>query len=149
MAERDLGSFKEALENMDLEVIASTSIINTTGQIVKLNVDQLRNGLTSEEGRLIKYRNPLYALEKNQLNPLPGLGNPDFILTGAFTSPENFRAELVGDAVRIYSIEEKAPKLEARDGADMIYGLGEERHDLYIEEDLEPEFMEEVKKSLK
>ena len=131
---------------MDLSAIAASSIDKTAEEISRLNVDQLRHGLTASEGRLKRYRNNKYARVKNEMNPLPGLGNPDFILTGAFTS--KIQTEVSGGLIGTHSYDEKAPELEARDGADNIYGLGPARHKVYVEESLQPAFMGGVNEAL-
>jgi hypothetical protein len=143
---RDLGSFKQALEDLDLQEISRIVVEKTAPKISELNVDQLRHGLTSQETRLRPYRGAKYARVKHEMNPLPGLGNPDFILTGAFTGA--IRTEVQGDTVGTHSYNEKAPELEARDGADKIYGLGSERHNEYVQETLQPEFIQEAKNAL-
>lgn len=48
------------------------------------NRKQLYEGFDREGNRLRKYRSAKYARVKNQMNPRPGLGNPDFYVTGAF-----------------------------------------------------------------
>lgn len=143
---RDLGNFLEALEKMDLADIAGQAIDKTAEEITRLNVDQLKHGETSTGERLKKYRNNKYARIKNEMNPLPGLGNPDFILFGGFTS--KIETERRGDTIGVHSYDEKAPYLEERDGADRIYGLGEERHNIYVTETLEPAFQAEVIEAL-
>lgn len=145
-AGRDLGNFLEALQTMDLAAIADQAIDKTAEEISRLNVDQLRHGETPTGGRLKRYRNNKYARVKNQMNPLPGLGNPDFILFGGFTS--KIETERVGDTIGTHSYDQKAPYLEDRDGADNIYGLGEERHNEYVTQTLEPAFQAGVMEAL-
>lgn len=142
MAGRDLGSFFDSLEKMDLLQISEDAIDLTIDRISERNVDQLRHGLTSLGTHLRPYRSNKYARVKNEMNPLPGLGNPDFILFGGFTGA--IRTERVGDTIGTHSYDPKAPKLENRDGANNIYGMDEEEHAGYVNEDLQPVFMQEI-----
>jgi hypothetical protein len=48
------------------------------------NKKQLFAGFDNNGNRLKKYKSSVYALRKASLNPLPGFGNPDYFLTGAF-----------------------------------------------------------------
>ena len=143
-------TFGELLENinqMDLEEISRRSLDQTIDRIADLNREQLKQGITSTGGRLRPYRSRNYAIVKNQMNPLPGLGNPDFLVTGAFHA--KIQAERFGDTIGVHSYDQKAESLEARDGADKIYGLIPENHNLYVEEDLTPVYLKEVRQSLK
>lgn len=143
---RSLGDLLEALNNLDLEEVAEMAIEETLDSIADRNREQLLNGFTSAGTRLGKYRSYKYALAKNALNPLPGLGNPDFKLTGDFHRA--IKAELFNGTVGVHSYDSKAEKLEDRDGADNIYGLEAEQHRQYVEEDLSPVYYSHIHKSL-
>ena len=69
-----------------LEQEAYRILANVQEQITQLNTDQLYKGLTPQGQRLKSYSPPRgkYAKAKNQMNPLPGLGNPDLKVTGNF-----------------------------------------------------------------
>lgn len=143
----DFGEFRELLTGLDVQTTAEEAIDATLDRMAARNREQLRQGYTSTGKRLRPYRQYTYAQYKNLLNPLPGLWNPDFILTGAFT--ERIEAERVGDTIGVHSYDPKAPDLELRDSPDEIYGLGEEQHNLYVEEDLQPSFMEGIYRAFK
>ena len=152
---RDLGSFLASLQSMNLETISEVAIDNTLDQMKERNIDQLRHGYDSKGNRLPGYKWEEYANTKHAQNALPGFGNPDYILKGGFTGA--FVAERSGDLIGIYSLDGKAQKLEERTddinqdrqkGADLIYGLGEKEHNSYVKEDLEPAFMDEVRRAL-
>jgi hypothetical protein len=143
----DPGEYLSNLENMDLQAITERAIDKTLDRIADRNREQLYQGFTPTGGRLAPYRRRKYAAIKNEMNPLPGFGNPDFYLTGAFH--RQIQAERVGDIVGVHSYDSKAPKLEDRDGADNIYGMGEEHHNEYVREDLSPVYYQEIAESLK
>jgi hypothetical protein len=146
-AEMTFGSLLDDMRKLDLEAIAVESITETIPQILDRNKRQLYHGLTSEGQNLRKYRRRKYAEVKNEMNPLPGLGNPDFFFTGDFYN--NFFGAIYGEDVVVNSRNWKATKLEARDGADHIYGLGTEEHQGYVREDLSPVYYLKIHKRLK
>lgn len=142
-----LGDLLESLQSLDLEEVASAAIEETMPELIKRNRDQLYHGITSTGGRLAAYRRRKYAQAKNLMNPLPGFGNPDFYVTGAFY--EAIRGEVSGGVVGIHSYDSKAPYLEDRDGADNIYGLTFDNQAEYIQEDMGPAFFRGVHERLK
>lgn len=141
------GELLDNLNGMDLEEISKRALDETVDRIADLNREQLKAGFTSTGNRLRPYRSKNYAAVKNLMNPLPGLGNPDFLVTGAFHA--KIQAERFGDNIGVHSYDQKAEDLEARDGADNIYGLTEDNHSKYVEEDLSPVYYREVRESLK
>jgi hypothetical protein len=142
----------ENLENINVKAIAIETVADNTEEIAALNVDQLRHGLNSA-GNLIgdirPYKSAEYAFEKNQMNPEPGLGNPDLIKTGSFTS--KIYAEAQGDKFIIDSTDEKTAKLEKKynvgqnDGDELrgrILGLDDESKETLVDEYLRPDFQQ-------
>jgi hypothetical protein len=102
---------------------------------------QLYAGLNKEGGRLRKYRNNKYARVKNEMNPAPGLGNPDLFVTGAFY--EGVEVKLAGQAIDIQSIDEKGPDLKEKYHP---FGLGGDYRKEFIDNVYQPNFRKEVKK---
>jgi hypothetical protein len=151
---RDLGDMLRAIQSLDLPTIGEQVLENQADIILQRNKDQLYRGETTDGGRLPPYKSEAYAIEKNILNPLPGLGHADHYLTGAFY--EAFVVDISGGVLHIESHDPKALTLEERAGygdqqagADLTYGLGEKEHDEYIEEDYKPGFYEQVHRDLK
>lgn len=152
--DRDFGDLQEALETLDIREEVYAAIDTTVDRLADMNRDQLLLGYTSNLTRLPRYASYSYAKLKNAMNPAPGIGNPDYYLTGAFQS--RIRAERFGEEIEVASYDEKAPYLEARtghgnaeEGADLMYGPTVENHNIYVEEDLEPEILDRIEKQLK
>jgi len=79
------------------------------------------------------------------MNPVPGLGNPDFFLTGAFQRAISVQVQ--GGTIRTLMNDSKSDDLLKRDPD--IIGLGGEFKKELIDTKLRPAFLAEVKKSLK
>jgi len=118
---------------------AKSAIGRTSDVIAELNVEQLEAGFTSEGKRLRKYRNRNYAMFKNAINPLPGFGNPDLILTGSFT--KSFQIDVGSDDIEVVS--DDIHNLAERYGED-IFGLSDDNQEFYNEEIFFPEFAESI-----
>jgi hypothetical protein len=85
-------------------------------------VKQMRAGKNADGKRIGKYRNKAYARKKNEMNPEPGLGNVDLILTGEFS--RNIFAQSDGGVMEIASNDSKSPMLEEKYG-ESIFGLSD------------------------
>lgn len=93
---------------------------------------QMRAGKNADGKRIGKYRNNAYAKKKNEMNPEPGLGNVDLILTGEFS--RNIFAQSDGGVMEIASGEfsrhifaqndSKSQMLEEKYG-ESIFGLSD------------------------
>ena len=78
-------SLAEKFNSLNTDKIINESLNETKDEFKSINKEQLRAGKTNTGKNIApKYRSKKYALAKNQMNPLPGLGNPDLHLTGAF-----------------------------------------------------------------
>jgi len=139
-----LKKYQNVRSNVD--AIAEKSIEDTKEQLLDFNTEQLFKGLTSMEGNFQQYASPIYADLKASRNPLPGYGNPDLFLTGAFY--RGFQAEVSGGLIKIYSTDAKAESLEKKYGKDYIYGLSEGYRQEYINEVLRKAFFRNIKKQL-
>ena len=109
--------------NFDVNKEIISSIKEHQAEIVDANVEQLMKGFDSEGKRLEKYSSPEYARMKNQMNPAPGIGNPDLRLEGQFHEAF-FVAEINKDFFKISSKDWKREKLIRWYGID-IFGLNE------------------------
>ena len=70
---------------IDLTAEAAEIITDNPDELLNLERKQLfEMGEDSKGQKLKPYRNPKYARAKNELNPLPGLGTPDYYVTGDF-----------------------------------------------------------------
>lgn len=83
--------------------------------------EQLRHGTSAKGGRLRPYRSPAYAKKKAAMNSLPGYGNPDLKLTGAFY--RGIKINITGSKIRLYSTDQKAPMLLQKYSEDAVFGL--------------------------
>lgn len=118
---------------------------DTAPEYVKDQKDQLYAGFNSIGQRLHSYAWATYAEKKNQMNPVPGYGNPDLKLTGAFYS--EIRADIDNDGFQVYSTDEKSQMLEDKYGTE-IWTLGEDAKRGYINEQLRPVFILNVQNQL-
>ena len=136
----DLQEIVKTLKS-NLKQIAAIAIQDTETEFIKLNVEQLESGFDSKKKRLRKYRSPQYAQLKNQQNALPGLGNPDLILTGAFTG--SFNLNVAAENYTIFATDYKANDLTKKYGDD-IFGLGETQNEYYSQNVVFPVMMETI-----
>ena len=81
----DSDEFIRHIQQIDVEAEAQKVLKQHTKNAADLNRDQLKKGFDANGERLKPYKNARYASYKNTKNPLPGLGNPDLILSGSFT----------------------------------------------------------------
>lgn len=89
-------------------------------ELADLNREQLMEGKDSEGNTLRKYRRPRYARVKNEMNPVPGYGNPDLKLTGAFH--RSIFADVEGKSILFDAKDSKVSDLAAKYG-ESIFGL--------------------------
>lgn len=118
------------VKKIDLRKAAIAVIQETSADLVELNKKQLYEKSITSEGVLLKlYSSPLYAINKNERNPLPGLFHPDFRDTGAFQ--DGMYAQVKSGSVIMYgSTDSKSALLEARDGKE-IFGLTKDNIRVY------------------
>lgn len=124
------------LQSINMATIVSDSIEETTDDFIAENKKQLLAGYDSNGDRLLKYQSNKYARVKNEYNPLPGLGNPDLNLTGAFQA--RIEATLSGTTITELSTDSKGPELEQKYGP-QIFGVGGEYKNNYLSESLGPQ----------
>ena len=99
------------INGLDLWQIGADTLSAHVEEIAAMNRQQLMEGVGSDGQPL----NPSYAWNdyaqmKQQMNPLPGLGNPDLKLTGAFHASIKYEVkdkELISKANDIHGLEAK------------------------------------------
>lgn len=129
------------LNEVDVATEAVTAITQTKDEMIMLNQVQLSAGYDSEGYRLLQYRSKDYAASKHLQNPLPGIGNPDLILTGAFIS--SFDVKLSGYDILFNASDDKAPELLSKYGDDVL-GLMHGQQRYYNEEVFYPVFARQI-----
>lgn len=126
------------LKSVNLDTQVPIIVQNTRDEMVKLNRDQLyRHGIKSNGENLAPYRSIAYAIKKNNVNPSPGLFNPDFFVTGSFQRGMYAQVK-AGTSVIFGSTDFKADRLEERDGKE-IFGLTQDNKRVYLDNTVMPE----------
>ena len=137
------GEILEELEQLDIDALVRESVEEVSTEYIKKNLDQLYEGLNSEGQKILpRYRSNKYARVKNEMNSAPGLGTPDLFLTGAFYAGS--KARLEGDDIVEESSVEYSKDLENRYDPNQIWGLDEENHDEFVNEDLQTLIIEKI-----
>lgn len=103
-----------------LPIIVGECMLTEQDEIVKLNAEQMLEGINSEGEQIGEYHNTGYALDKNRMNPKAGYGNVDLNLTGGFQDRMYLIAN--GSEYEITSMDEKTNKLIWQYG-EIIFGL--------------------------
>lgn len=136
-----ISSLSEKFKALNTDKVIDESLNETKDEFKAINKQQLKAGKTNTgENVAPKYRSRKYASAKNQMNPLPGLGNPDLFLTGAFY--EGIDVEVGKDVFDIISKDEKGPELENK--YKDIFGLGNNFKKKYLDEDLGPTVQKKI-----
>lgn len=136
-----------------VEVVNAWTILNFQDEIVKTMSDmadelaeqnrkQLKKGQTAKGGRFKQYASDWYAVAKNRMNPIPGLGNPDLIVKGEFAAGIKLVVGLDGGDMG--STDGKADRLEGMYGADNIFGMNDESLG-----EIKPEFSDKLVQNVK
>tara|TARA_R110000772_G_C13310310_1_gene440369 strand:- start:37661 stop:38116 length:456 start_codon:yes stop_codon:yes gene_type:complete len=119
-------------------------------RIIALNTEeQLHLGLGQKGQKLLpRYSRVRYALRKNQLNPLAGLGTPDLKLTGEFY--DKFFLTTKSKQVEFNSSAEHTKHLVKRYGSTQdIFGLNTKNAAILNNEILFPKLAKWLLKTLK
>lgn len=143
-------SLAKRFESLNTDAIIADSLEETKDSFAELNKQQMRAGKTKTGDKIGSTTNPnnqtsnyykwkKYAAAKNDMNPLPGLGNPDLFLTGSFY--DGIDVEIGSNVFDIISTDEKGPELE--DKYPDILGLGSNFKKEYLDE-LKPVVMDKI-----
>lgn len=141
-----LPEFQRRFSKLDLNRELSNAIQDSYSSAVALNKGQLFNRGEDSEGNKLKYNSTFYALDKNKSNPLPGFGNADLFVTGAFYN--GFYAQVKGNKSVIFgSTDPKTSKLEDRFGK-KIFGLTKDNRKVFAVEILRPKLEQYITKTI-
>lgn len=131
---------------LNLQDVSERSMEEAAPDMTRRQREQFLEGKNSKGKRIGRYRNPAYARLKAQMNPVPGLGNVDLRLTGEFL--KGVYTEIRGDQVIVDSVDEKTNDLAEKYG-EVIFGLAPDPKAAFVNEDLQPVFMKNVRNELK
>ena len=141
----DVVEFKEMFELLDLQKTLSESISETKEDLAESNRTQMYWGFDST-GALIGEKHPylstVYALRKEEMNPLPGFGKPDLYLTGTFN--KSIKVDINSDTYK-FTADDPNGLLDSDRYGDDVLGLNEQFKTDYVTEFLEPAFNEKIK----
>lgn len=128
----------EKLQRVKLNEEIPAIIQRNSNEAVKLNRKQLYDKGRDVNGqKLVPYQSQTYALEKNRVNPSPGLFTPDLYLTGAFQ--RGFYAQVKGGTTIIFgSTDMKTSDLE-RKYTNKIFGLSNDSKAEFLRLTIMPE----------
>lgn len=129
------------LEALDIHRESKIAVGKTTEAMIALNKEQLEAGYGADGKRIGRYRSQVYAQMKNAMNPLPGLGNVDLILTGAFS--DSFQVDVNGDEIERIATDSKTDVLIDKYGDD-VFGLTDNNQEFYNEEVFYPVMADQV-----
>lgn len=115
-------------ESIKLRAQVPIIIEETKDVLISLNQEQLLKGVDSNGETLLPYRNQNYALYKNSLNPLAGMGTPDLKLSGQFF--KEWVVKVSNSEMEFDSNDSKTPNLVKKYG-DTVFGLSEESRKTY------------------
>lgn len=129
------------LQSIDIEAELAIAVGSNKDAVLTAIKGNLYKGFTGNNERLRPYFDADYAEMKNEMNPSAGKGNPDFYLTGQFYN--NFYLDVDRQTLEVGSTDEKAAKLEQRDGND-IYKMSEEARKNVWESDIKPTLAQSI-----
>ena len=140
-----INQLRSRLTALNVKEEAEEALYQSREEMIELQGDQLSHGLNSKGGKIGKYKSDKYAAKKFAQNPLAGLGNMDWILTG------ELKGELFVDVrPQTYVIDTADPKAGKliEDFGDP-FGLTKESKVKLIAGKLRPVFIKNVKEELK
>jgi hypothetical protein len=133
----------DALEELNLKEVVLEAIEDHKEDYVKLNLEQLYQGLNPQGEKITpEYVEGPYRRKKARMNSAPGEGTPDFKLSG--DSYDETHAEVDEDEIEIKTDTEYFQYNEQRWGDAEIWGLDESNHEEFVDEILQPLIVEKV-----
>lgn len=132
----------DRFKKVDVQDLSEQSMEAAAPKLSQRQREQLLEGKNALGEKVGRYRNPQYARMKNAMNPKPGYGVPDLKLSGNFH--KGIYTDVRGDTIITDSTDTKTQKLADKYGEE-IFGLSEEKKNVFIKEDLHPVFMEKIK----
>lgn len=121
---RTIYNMLQAVEKMDMQYLIESSLVDSQEDYVKLQKDQMLNGMNVNDEKIGRYKSNEYASKKYQQNSLAGFGNVDLRLHGPFHG--GIFADVREDVIVVDSLDAKSEKLMAM-YSDKIFGLGPTR----------------------
>lgn len=122
------------LNLLDVKKEIRIAIERNLKTMLTMNQAQLYAGKDTKGGTFAKYVWHDYAWMKNEMNPIPGEGNPDLKLTGSFY--RGFYATIMSGSIFMNSTDAKAEELQAKyggDNGDLLFGLNDDNQELFGE----------------
>lgn len=132
------------LKKVDVSFEAESAIEATKKDIIDRQQGQLVRGIRADGKPIGKYKSPAYAKKKHEMNPIPGFGNMDWILTGSLKS-EIF-VDVRPDIFVIDSADPKTARLIDNFGDP--FGLTKKNQKEYVEGVLRTNFMSRMRKAI-
>jgi hypothetical protein len=138
----------DRLDRTELTPIIILCLETSKYEWLSLNRGQLHDG-QDNTGRLQSpdYADERYAVHKNEENPVPGLGVPDFFVTGDYYNSIQMTVNASQYSITTYSQGVPyGPKLEAKWSRN--YGLDPENLGFFSHEIVRPKVVKELVKEL-
>lgn len=132
-------------KRLDLERALEKAFDENLPQYVDEVKVQLYHGFDGNGERLRPYANDNYAAKKTSMNPLPGFGNPDLHLTGAWYN--GIETQRSGQSLKTASSDEKNKMLIKKYGYAVLIPGGKFKAS-FVQENLRPDFIKEIKQIL-
>lgn len=130
------------MKSLKIKDVGYQAVTETKEKITDIQREQMFKGLDADGNKIRRYRNNKYAIAKNAMNPLPGLGVPDLKLTGAFY--RGFITDVTPEIFSTRSTDIKNDELTAKYNP---FGLNVESKTDYSDK-LRPVFVKNVKEKL-
>ncbi len=134
----------DKIKKVDTELVIQDSMEEVSPLITDRQKGQMLEGVNSKGARIGRYRSGAYAQMKAAMNPIPGFGVPDLLLTGQFY--KSIFTEVRGDKVLTDATDEKTQSLVNKYGEE-IFGLNKATKSELIKGDLRPVFMKNIRKA--
>jgi hypothetical protein len=140
-----LSQMRRRLESVNEMNIASDSVQETKEALADINVEQMMSGKRSDGSDILpSYKDITIELKKMRGQPTDRVTLRD---TGAFQAA--IQTEVRGPEIITTSTDPKTEKLKKKynTAKGSIFGLGGKYKQRYIDEDLQPEFIKNMKKA--
>ena len=143
----------DRLDKTELKPIIVLCFNDSKYDGLQLIKGQLKQGKNQNDENFYFYESQQYSLDKEKLNPLPGLGRADFFVTGQFYEGIQMVVNSSQYNFTIFGTDQKTPRLEeliSNQGGepDLIYGLDPENTQYFANEILKPKIITELKSQL-
>ena len=132
------------LDTLSVSQEAQEALIDSSDNIRDAQRDQLLHGIKKDGTGIGKYRNKKYAQKKFDQNPLAGLGNVDWKLTGALH--KDIFIDVRSDVFVIDSADSKTGDLIKKYGDP--FGLTPKSRETVIKEKLQENLVKRIKNKL-